>query len=114
MTTCLPLAWRAYPQWGRSDGSATHVTLSLLTAEEYASPEDSGVIRGAIGQCWAVKYCDIRLNHGIGLAIGDDTWAYQNKTFNNRELGMGGMGGNVSVHNNNEIYGNNFSGYTPR
>ncbi len=92
-------------------GSASHVTLSVLTIEKYAAPRDSGAIQGSASQNWVVKYCDLRLNHGMGLAIGNNMWVYKNKIYSNGELGIGGTGSNVSVQNN-EIYKNNFAGYS--
>ncbi len=91
-------------------GFGTNVTLSVLTIEKYASPRDTGAIDGSNGSYWSVKYCDIRLNHGIGLRIGNNMWAYRNKIYTNGELGLGGTGNNASVQYN-EIYGNNFAGY---
>ena len=96
-------------------GSATGVTISQLTIEKYASPKDAGAVHGEAGtgplsQRWTVKWNDIRLNHGMGLRIGDYMWVYHNHIYDNGQLGMGGTGKNVSVQNN-EIYYNNYAGY---
>ena len=96
-------------------GSATGVTISQLVIEKYASPRDVGAVNGEAGtgplsQHWTVKWSDIRLNHGMGLRIGDYMWVYQNHIYDNGQLGMGGTGKNVVVQNN-EIYYNNYAGY---
>jgi hypothetical protein len=98
-------------------GSATGVTISQLIVEKYAAPRDNGAINGQAGttgpnsQHWTVNYCDVRLNHGMGLRIGDYMWVYHNAFYNNGQVGLGG-GGKNAVIQNNAIYQNNYAGYT--
>ncbi|MFB3922022.1 MAG: right-handed parallel beta-helix repeat-containing protein [Terriglobia bacterium] len=96
-------------------GSATGVVISLLTIEKYASGMDEGAIHGRKGtgtpsQHWTVKWNDIRLNHGMGLRIGDYMWVHHNKIYKNGQLGMGGTGKSVVVQSN-EVWLNNLAGF---
>ena len=96
-------------------GSATGVTISSLVIEKYASPRDAAAVQGEAGtgplsQHWTVKYNDIRLNHGMGLRIGDYMWVYKNHIYDNGQLGLGGTGKNAVVQNN-DVYSNNYAGY---
>lgn len=99
-------------------GSATGVTIAHLVIEKYASPHSTGAINGEAGtgplsQHWTVKWNDIRLNHGMGVRIGNYMWVYHNKIHRNGQMGMGGTGKNVVVQNN-QVYYNNYAGYSYR
>lgn len=96
-------------------GSATGVKISQLVIEKYASPHSMGAVNGRDGngplsQHWTVESNDIRLNHGMGLRIGDYMWVHHNKIHDNGQMGMGGTGRNVVVQSN-QIYYNNYAGY---
>lgn len=97
-------------------GSATGVSISHLVIEKYASPRDAGAIHarngtGPLGQHWTVAYNEIMLNHGMGLRICDYLWAHHNMIHDNGQMGMGGTG-KFDVIQSNQIYSNNYAGYT--
>lgn len=96
-------------------GSATGVKISQLIIEKYASPGDCGAVGGeadsANSQHWTVEWNNIRYNHGLGLRIGDYTWVYHNTIDNNGQMGMGGSG-KGDVIQSNQVYDNNYAGYS--
>ena len=96
-------------------GSATGVKISQLLIEKYATPGDDGTVGGPAssmhGPHWAVEWNDIRLNHGMGVRVGDNTWVYHNLLHDNGQLGIGGSGKN-DVIQSNQVYSNNYAGYS--
>ncbi len=96
-------------------GSATGVKISSLVIEKYATPGDDGTVGGksstAPGSHWKVEWNDIKLNHGMGIRLTDYMYIYANKLHQNGELGVGGAASYATILSN-EVYSNNFAGYT--
>ena len=93
-------------------GSADFVTISNLIIEKYASMAGGGAIDGGAGSnYWNVAGNELRFNHGMGIRSGDGMWIHSNKTHHNGQLGMGGGGTSIFVQGN-EIYFNNYAGYS--
>ncbi len=100
-------------------GSARNVTLQGLTIEKYASIAGKGAINamaalngyGPIGKGWVVESNDIFLNHGLGIRASDGMTVRNNKIHDNGQMGLAGSGSNILVEGN-EIYGNNYAGYS--
>ena len=93
-------------------GSASYVTISNLVVEKYACPAQSAAIDGSNGSnYWQIGGSEIRYNHGRGISTGNGMYVHNNTIHNNGQLGIGGVGTNVTVQNN-EISYNNYSGYS--
>jgi hypothetical protein len=97
-------------------GSASSVTLRNLIIEKYASIAGYGAIQatstsGGASNGWIVDSNELRLNHGMGLRISNSMQVTRNKFHDNGQMGLGGTGSNVLIENN-EIYKNNYAGYS--
>ncbi len=97
-------------------GAASNVTLRNLTIEKYASIAGYGAIQatsatGGASSGWIVDSNELRLNHGMGLRISNYMQVTNNKFHDNGQMGLGGTGNNAVVENN-EIYKNNYAGYS--
>jgi hypothetical protein len=91
-------------------GNASDVTIADLTIEKFANPAQAGAIAGESSTGWTVRESDIRFNHGIGLRIGHRMKVLGNRLHHNGQMGIGGVGDNVLVEDN-EIAYNNIAGY---
>lgn len=96
-------------------GSAKDVTIQGLTIEKYADAAGDGAIEGeskngALSQGWVIKNNVIKLNHGMGIRLGNQMHVLNNKVINNGQMGLGGSGKNILVAGN-EIAYNNYAGY---
>jgi len=93
------------------DNGATGVTLSGLVVEKFANPAQTAAVQ--IGANWVVDGCEIRDNHGVGVALA----AYSPSTIRDTHVhdqGQMGMSGWQSVDGlveDNEIDHNNVAGY---
>ncbi len=93
-------------------GGATSVTISNLIIEKYACLAMTGAIDGSNGSnYWSVIGNEVRYNHGTGIRTGNGMYVDGNNVHNNGQLGVGGGGTSVLVQNN-QIYYNNYSGYS--
>ncbi len=97
-------------------GTASSVTLRNLIIEKYASVAGYGAIQatstsGAASNGWIVDSNELRFNHGMGLRISNSMKVTNNKFHDNGQMGLGGTGSNVLIENN-EIYKNNYAGYS--
>lgn len=96
-------------------GPATGVRISQLQIEKYAAPGDDGAVGGPAGSmhgsAWTLQWNDIHLNHGMGVRVGNNMWVYHNLLHDNGQLGLGGSGRNVVIQNN-QVYSNNYAGYS--
>ena len=96
-------------------GSAKNVTIQGLTIEKYADEASDGAIEGksegaALSQGWVIKNNVIRLNHGMGIRLGNGMQVLNNKILYNGQMGVGGSGPGILVAGN-EIAYNNYAGY---
>ena len=98
-------AFRAY-QLGISG-----VTLRGLIIEKCANEAQTFAVEARDG--YTVEYCEVRLNHGVGLATGLATRG--NYVHHNGQMGVGGggVGSAVSLFEHNEVSFNNTVGYDP-
>lgn len=97
-------------------GTAGNVTIKSLSIQKYASIAGYGAINaisssGAPSNAWILDSNDISLNHGMGLRISNGMQVTNNKFHDNGQMGLGGTGNNVLIQNN-EIYKNNYAGYS--
>lgn len=93
-------------------GAAADVTIRGLVIEKYAAPAQQAAVQGNATRGWTVEDCEIRLNHGIGLRIGDGMRVLGNHLHHNGQMGLGGTGDGVRVEGN-EIAWNNTRGFDP-
>jgi Right handed beta helix region len=96
-------------------GSAENVTIRGLTIEKYADTAGDGAIEGgseghAPSQGWVIKDNVIKLNHGMGIRLGNQMQVINNKVVDNGQMGLGGSGDRILVAGN-EIAYNNYAGY---
>lgn len=91
-------------------GPAQNVKIEGLTIEKFACPAQDGAIDGKAGSNWVIENNLIRLNHGIGIRLGDGMQVLRNRLLHNGQLGIGG-GGSNSIVDGNEIAFNNYAGY---
>jgi hypothetical protein len=100
--------------WNRTAfaGRATGVVIRGVTVEKYAPPAQTGAVGDQFPPTdWTVEYCDIRLNHGVGLTAGSRWKIRYNKTYDNGHMGFRGTGDDILIEGN-EIYGNNRAGFS--
>ncbi len=110
-TVEIGVASHAFRSGGRD------VQIRGLTIEKYANPSQVGVIHAAgsrtqLASGWIVEDCEIRLNHGTGILIGDRMTVRRNRILRNGQLGLGG-GGSDSLVEANEIAYNNYADFAP-
>ncbi len=99
-------------------GAARNVRISGMTIEKYACTAGSGAVDGRsnasdtgyMSTDWVVENNVIRLNHGVGIRLGNGMQALNNKILNNGQLGIAGSGTGDLVEGN-EIAFNNYAGY---
>lgn len=91
-------------------GTAGGVVIRNLTVEMYRNPAQAGAINGAFAQGWQVENCDIRLNSGAGITVGNDGRVRDSDIHDNGQLGAGGTGthilyqGDAVWHNNTRMF----------
>lgn len=96
-------------------GGAARVRIEGLTIEKYACTAGDGAVdgrsdSGPLSQNWVVQNSLFRLNHGMGIRLGDGMQVLGNKVLQNGQMGVGGGGSNGLV-DGNEIAYNNYAGY---
>lgn len=89
-------------------GSAPEVTVAGLRIEKYSTPIQAGAVGYNLApQRWTVRSNRIRLNHGVGLSVGSGSRVESNLIESNGEMGIGCVGDDVLIEDN-EIAGNGF------
>lgn len=93
------------------------IQIRGLTIEKYANPSQTGAIHAAdfqnrLASGWIVEDCEVRLNHGTGILVGDAMKVRKNRVLRNGQLGIGG-GGVGSLIEDNEIAFNNYADFDP-
>jgi Right handed beta helix region len=92
-------------------GPASNVTVQGLVVDKYAVPAQFGAIGDqSPGPNWKVLNNEVRWNHGTGITLGDGGQASGNFVHDNGQKGIGGVGANLLVENN-EICYNNWAGF---
>jgi hypothetical protein len=92
------------------DGTASDVLIRNLTIEKYASVAQRGAIQARHGIRWTIENCEIRLNSGAGIGVGTATQVHGSDIQHNGQLGIGGVGNDVTIEAN-DIWGNNTRGF---
>lgn len=89
---------------------ARDVSIQNLIIEKYANPAQIGAIY-ASGPNWILDHCEIRLNHGTGVKVGDNMKVLNSYIHHNGQLGLGSAGSADILIEHNEIAFNNYAGY---
>jgi hypothetical protein len=72
--------------------------------EKYANRAQQGAIHGVSTTAWVVEDNLVRFNHGVGVRIGPEMQVRGNQILRNGQLGIGGVGDDVLVENNEIAY----------
>jgi hypothetical protein len=94
------------------EGTAPYVRISNLAIEKYASPAQKGAIQAqttATGG-WLIENCEVRLNSGAGIAVGNRSQVRSCDIHHNGQIGITGVGDGVVIENN-RIWANNTRGF---
>jgi parallel beta-helix repeat protein len=98
-------------------GDASDVTIRDLVIEKYATPAQLGAIQAtlgddaALGRGWSIERTEVRLNHGAGVRLGDETTVTDSFIHDNGQLGLVANGGSGSVVEDSVVSHNNIAGF---
>lgn len=82
-------------------GPAVDVRIGGLIIEKYAAPTQGGAIGGEDRpRRWTIEDCEIRFNHGAGIAMGDFSRAVHNVLHHNGQAGIAGTGRYLTIERN--------------
>jgi len=87
-------------------GTARNVTVRGLIIEKYANPAQHGAIEGPTSTAWIIRDNEVRLNHGLGIGVGNAMQIINNRVHHQGQMGVGGIGSDVLVENNEIAYNN--------
>jgi hypothetical protein len=88
------------------DSSEPGVLIRNLTIEKYASVAQKGAIQAQEADGWVVENCELRLNSAAGIAAGSGTRVRNCDIHHNGQIGITGVGQDVTIENNH-IWENN-------
>jgi parallel beta-helix repeat protein len=94
------------------NGGGSGVVLRNLIVEKFGNKAQTGAISNGGQSGWTVQNCDVRLNHGVGVFVGQGARILGNKIHQQGQLGIAGNGSDILVEGN-EIAYNNVNGYDP-
>jgi parallel beta-helix repeat protein len=90
--------------------AASNITIRNMIVEKYASAAQSGAIQARAANGWIVENCEVRLNSGAGIGVGEGSVVRGSNIHHNGQLGVGGVGRNIVIENN-WIWANNTRGF---
>ena len=91
-------------------GTASGVTIRNLIIEKYAGPGQVSALNGTESTNWTVENNTVRLNHGVGIGVGNGMRVLHNRIIRNGQLGVSGIGDNILIEGN-EIAFNNYANF---
>jgi hypothetical protein len=91
--------------------AAPRVKIRNLTIEKYASVAQKGAIQSEGVMGWIVENCEVRLNSGGGITIGDRGRIRSSDVHHNGQIGIAGSGQDILIENN-RIWANNSRGFS--
>jgi hypothetical protein len=78
-------------------GSANNVNVEYLTVEEFANMTPYGAVGGlfsttplSVGSNWTIQYCEVKLNHSLGVRVVYGTQVLNSYIHDNGQVGIGG------------------------
>jgi len=92
------------------ESTAPNVLIRNMTIEKYASVAEKGAIQGKGAANWIVENCEVRLNSGGGMVIGDGGRVRGCDIHHNGQIGVGGLGRDILI-SNSRIWANNIHGF---
>jgi parallel beta-helix repeat protein len=92
------------------NGGGSGVVLRNVIVEKFGNKAQTGAISNGGQSGWTVQNCDVRLNHGVGVFVGQGARILGNKIHQQGQLGIAGNGSDILVEGN-EIAYNNVNGY---
>ncbi|MNR81947.1 hypothetical protein D3C72_126960 [compost metagenome] len=92
------------------NGGGSGVILRNLVVEKFGNKAQTGAISNGGQSGWTLQNCDVRLNHGVGVFVGQGAKILGNKIHQQGQLGIAGNGSDILVEGN-EIAYNNVNGY---
>jgi hypothetical protein len=92
------------------ESTARDVLISNITVEKYASVAQKGAIHAREGTRWIIETCEVRLNSGAGIDVGNGTRVRTCTVHHNGQIGIAGNGNDISIENNH-IWSNNIYGF---
>jgi len=97
--------------------SAQTVTLADLIVEKFATPQDSGAVNMGYspfgGYFWVTEGCEVRYNHGSGVACDAETTVRNCYIHHNMRFGLNGAGWNNIVEGNEIAFNNYMKMFNP-
>jgi parallel beta-helix repeat protein len=90
--------------------AASNVTIKNLIIEKYASAPQTGAVQGRDGANWTIENCEVRLNSGAGIGVGEAAVVRKSDIHHNGQVGIGGVGKNIQIEDN-RIWANNTRGF---
>lgn len=98
-------------------GTADDVTVANLVLEQSANPAQAAAVESrhvrpeSSGSRWRVLGNEVRLNHGVGIGVADESTVRRNLVDRQGQLGIG-VWGHDAVIRDNEIAFNGTAGYS--
>jgi hypothetical protein len=90
---------------------ASDVVISNITIEKYASVAQEGAIQAQDTTGWIIEKCEVRLNSGAGIAVGNGTHVRDCNIHHNGQIGITGVGRDVLIEGN-DVWANNSRGFS--
>ncbi|MGE0751285.1 MAG: right-handed parallel beta-helix repeat-containing protein [Variibacter sp.] len=103
----VELATAAFAFAGRASG----VHISNVVVEKFASPAQRGAIDAQNGKRWTVENCELRLNSGAGISVGEGSVVQNCNIYHNGQIGITGAGNHIRIEGN-RIVANNTRGFS--
>jgi parallel beta-helix repeat protein len=90
---------------------ADNVLIKGLVIEKYYNPAQQGAVQGEEGKGWRVERTELRLNSGVGVAVGTNGAIVDCRIHHNGQLGATAADSTDILLEGNEIWGNNIYGF---
>lgn len=97
------------------EGTAPFVSIKNITIEEYGSSAEQGAIQAQTRAAhrWTIEDCEVRLNSGGGIAVGEGSRVSGCAVHENGQIGITGVGDNTRIERN-EVWNNNTRSFNYR
>jgi hypothetical protein len=92
------------------ESGAPSVLIRNIVIEKYGNFAGRGAIQARSAKGWRVENCEVRLNSGEGIEVGNSTRVWGSDVHHNGQLGISGAGNDILIEHN-EIWGNNIRGF---
>ena len=81
------------------EGTAPFMSNRNITIEEYGPSAEQGAIQAQTraARWWTIEGCEVRLNSGGGIAVGDGAVFSGCSVHDNGQIGITGVGDNIRI-----------------